>query len=208
MSTPDDSTRTLLLSNKQPGTLIVSRGSESDTDTSAEQLNSGHSQIRSFDVGSLSSNAAAYEFTDGKVLGWGLRNSVGVGEHPVTGGIWSVENSVDVLIRDGKDIHQNNPAEELNFHGFLNGTTENQGGNYGYPLCYTIWDTKGFPQLGSLKIGDQFPSSEAAKTLTDQDCNTEYVDPRLAFQAHSAPLDIKFTTDGTTAYVTFHGSCE
>ena len=206
MSAPDNSTRTLLLSQKQPGTLLVSRGSELDTDLTARSLASGHAQLRAFDVANAS--APTYDFTDGKVLGWGLRNSVGVGENPRDGGVWSVENSVDVLYRDGQDIHQNNPAEELNFHGFLNGSSAHQGGNYGYPLCYTIWSTKGFPDLGSLTVGDQFPGTEAPKSLTDQSCNSEYVDPRLAFQAHAAPLDIKFASDGSVAYVTFHGSCE
>lgn len=208
MSNSDHTTRTLLASQLQPDLLIVSRGSDENQDSDAEELDSGHSQIRSFDVGSLDSDSDdAYDFLDGHVLGWGLRNSVGVAEHPSTGGIWSVENSIDELTRNGEDIHENNPGEELNFHGYLNGSDADQGGNYGYPLCYALWSTDGFPDLGDLETGDQFPGSET-RTLTDESCNEDYVAPTLAFQAHTAPLDIKFTEEGDEAYISFHGSCK
>jgi glucose/arabinose dehydrogenase len=131
MVNTDHTTRTLMLSRKVEGQLLVSRGSTSNIDTLAEDITSGHSQIRSFDVGALGADKDAYQYdTDGVLLGWGLRNSVGVAEHPVTGGIFSVENSVDEMVRDGKDIHENNPGEEMNFHGYLNGTKyEGQGQN-------------------------------------------------------------------------------
>lgn len=138
-------------------------------------------------------------------MGWGLRNSVGVAEHPVTGGIFSVENSADQIDRSGTDIHQDNPGEELNFHGFLNGSTEDQGGNYGYPDCFAVWGTDGFPDLGNMTTGSQFVLNPS-DTLNDTTCAQNYVAPRLTFQAHTAPLDIRFNNEGTTAYVTFHGS--
>jgi glucose/arabinose dehydrogenase len=141
------------------------------------------------------------------VLGWGLRNSVGVGEEPTTGGIWSVENSVDDVRRNGVDVHQNNPGEELNFHGYLNGSTEHQGGNYGYPSCYAIWDTENFPDLAQLNVGDQFPTSES-NVLDDETCAKEFVSPTLTLHAHTAPLDIKFKDDGSQAFISFHGSCK
>ncbi|KAI1041225.1 hypothetical protein LB505_002535 [Fusarium chuoi] len=69
-----------------------------------------------------------YDFAkDGVLLGWGLRNSQGLAEHPVTGGIFSTENSYVVLDRSGKDISVDNPGEEMNFHGYLNGSTESSG---------------------------------------------------------------------------------
>ncbi|POR37344.1 Uncharacterized protein TPAR_02457, partial [Tolypocladium paradoxum] len=152
---------------------------------------------------------AAYDFAAGAVLGWGLRNSVGVAEDPASGGVWSVENSVDGLTRAGKDVGADNPGEELNYHGRLNdsATARDQGGNYGFPLCCTLWNATGFPNPGSLKTGDQFPAPDGeARGLTDAACNSDYVAPRLAFQAHTAPLDIKFNGDGSKAFVTFHGS--
>ncbi|KAF4990128.1 hypothetical protein FGRMN_8656 [Fusarium graminum] len=199
--------------NKYPDMLLVSRGSNGNDDEGTEDRDSGRSQLRAFNISSFGDNSSKkpYKYTDGEILGWGLRNSVGVAEHPKTGGIFSVENSADELHRDGTDIHKDNPAEEMNFHGFLNGSSEDQGGNYGYPLCYTLWSTEGFPNLGDLKIGDQFPADrqtgeENATSRTDKECKSDYVAPVLAFQAHTAPLDLKFDSDGTRAYISFHGS--
>lgn len=204
MTNDDHTTRTLMMSQKEPGMLLVSRGSTSNIDTEAELLSSGHSQIKAFDLNNVNSSAP-YDFnTQGRLLGWGLRNSVGVAEEPTTGGIYSVENSADEIDRAGIDIHQNNPGEEMNYHGFLNASTENQGGNYGYPLCFALWNTS-IPDLGSLKVGDQFTLDQNA-TLNDTTCQTEKVSPRLTFQAHMAPLDIKFLPNGTEAYISFHGS--
>ncbi|RBA09083.1 hypothetical protein FPRO05_07363 [Fusarium proliferatum] len=193
MTNGGHTSRTLLISQKHPDMLLVSRGSDGNDDAGAEDRDSGRSQIRAFNISSFSSNSdkKPYDYLDGEIIGWGLRNSVGVAEHPETGGIFSVENSADELHRDGKDIHKDNPGEEMNFHGYLNGS-DDQGGNYGYPLCYTLWSTDGFPNLGDLKIGDQFPADrqadgDDAKALTDE----EY---------------LKFDENGTKAYVSFHGS--
>ena len=79
MSTQDHTTRTLLISQKVNGTLLISRGSTANIDPLAEELASGHSQIKAFDLNNITSEG--YQFnTDGLRLGWGLRNSVGVVE--------------------------------------------------------------------------------------------------------------------------------
>lgn len=133
---------------------------------------------------------------------WGLRNSVGVAEHPETGGLYSVENSADDVMRDGVDVHQNNPGEEMNFHGTLAGNTDqSQGSNHGYPECFAAWDPSGLPDKGNLVVGNQF----ALNATSDGAC-AERTAPRLTFQAHMAPLDIKFNSSGDQAWVTFHGS--
>lgn len=205
MSNDDHTTRTLMMSNKEPGTLVVCRGSDSNIDLEAENLSSGHSQIKAYDLTNMTSSSPPYEFTtSGRLLGWGLRNSVGVAEEPLTGGIYSVENGADDIDRNGVDIHQDNPGEEMNYHGFLNSSTENQGGNYGYPLCFALWNTS-IPNVGSLTTGDQF-TLDPNSTINDTTCATERVPPRLTFQAHMAPLDIIFLPNGTSAFVSFHGS--
>jgi len=205
MNTNDHTTRTLLMSRKANGTLVISRGSTSNVDLEAETLSSGHSQIKAFDLNTIPRNG--YDFnTEGLLLGWGLRNSVGVSEHPVTGGIYSVENSVDEIMRDGKDIHQNNPGEELNFHGYLNGTEyAGQGGNYGYPYCFAAWGVGDIPNNSNLTVGSQFTMGTQNNTINDNYC-AGLVPPRLTVQAHMAPLDIVFNNSGTEAWVTFHGS--
>ncbi|KAF5021490.1 hypothetical protein F66182_6464 [Fusarium sp. NRRL 66182] len=213
MTNGGHTSRTLLISQRYPDMLLVSRGSDGNDDPEAENIDSGHSQLRAFNISAYSdgTDRKPYDYLDGVLLGWGLRNSVGVAEHPETGGIFSVENSADQLRRNGVDIHSDNPGEEMNFHGYLNGSRDHQGGNYGYPLCYTLWSTDDFPDLGDLKTGDQFPADRQiddgdATALTDEECLSDHVAPVLAFQAHTAPLDLKFDRDGSRAYISFHGS--
>jgi len=206
MANTDHTTRTLLLSRKNPGMIIVSRGSTENVDPLALDINSGHSQIKAFNL--TARNGTTYDFVrNGALLGWGLRNSVGVAEDPTAGGIWSVENSVDNMDRDGTDVHQDNPGEELNFHGYLNGTQDaRQGSNYGYPNCYAAWDTSEIPRAQSLGTGTQFSIGAQNATNNDDICKNNFTAPIITFPAHTAPLDIKFNTQGTAAWVTFHGS--
>lgn len=206
MSTDDHTTRTLLISQKVDDMLLISRGSTSNIDPAAEMLSSGHSQIRAFNLKNITADGYSYD-TDGLRLGWGLRNSVGVAEHPTTGGIFSVENSVDDASRDGQDVHENNPGEEMNFHGYLNGTEyAAQGSNYGYPYCFTAWAPSGLPDNSNLTVGSPFAIGTMNKTINDTYCAELTVPPRLTFAAHMAPLDIVFNNSGNDGWVSFHGS--
>ncbi|KAG8533294.1 uncharacterized protein KY384_002077 [Bacidia gigantensis] len=205
MTGSDHTTRTLLIPERVSGMLLVSRGSASNIDIDAESLDSGISQIRAFNLRNMTSMPYDYA-RDGLRLGWGLRNSVGVVEHPDTGGIYSVENSVDEITRDGKDIHEDNPGEEMNFHGYLNGTEYTpQGTNYGYPYCFAAWGVDDIPNNGNLSVGSNFAIGQQNNTINDSYC-AEQTPPRLSFQAHMAPLDIKFNNSASEAWVTFHGS--
>ena len=205
MGTSDHTTRTLVVSQKEPALLLVSRGSTENIDPLAAMLSSGHSQIRAFNLTNMTGNPYNYD-TDGLRLGWGLRNSVGVVEHPDTGGIYSVENSVDQMMREGKDVHEDNPGEEMNFLGYLNGTEyARQGSNFGYPYCFAAWVPGDLPDNGNLTVGSQFAIGDQNRTINDTYC-AEQSAPRLVFQAHMAPLDMKFNDSGNEAWVTFHGS--
>jgi len=186
--------------------LVVSRGSTENIDPAAEQLASGHSQIKVFNLTNITSQGYNFD-TDGLRLGWGLRNDVGVAEHPLTGGIYSVENSADQITRDGQDIHEDNPGEEMNFFGYLNGTAyANQGRNFGYPYCFAAWVPSDIPDSSNLTVGSQFVIGTPNSTINDSYCADDTVPPRLTFQAHQAPLDLKFNNSGTEGWVTFHGS--
>ncbi|KAF2472212.1 soluble quino protein glucose dehydrogenase [Lindgomyces ingoldianus] len=199
-------TRTLLLSRRVEGMLLVSRGSMSNLDPAAQDITTGVSTIKAFNVSNLTDSSYNYA-QDGLLLGWGLRNSVGMAEEPITGAIYSVENSVDNFEREGQNIHQNNPGEEMNFHGYLNGTrVEEQGQNYGYPSCYAAWDVGSIPQNQGIQVGTQFAIGDQNATINDTFCRDDRIAPRLTFAAHMAPLDMKFNADGTAAWVTFHGS--
>nr|POE47656.1 hypothetical protein CFP56_00987 [Quercus suber] len=206
MTGEDHTTRTLLASKFAPGSLVVTRGSVSNIDPDADDLASGHSQVKSFQVGSDGVSALDYS-NDGVLLGWGLRNDVGVDEDPILGGIWTVENSVDQMTRMGVDIHEDNPAEELNFLGYLNGTSSpNQGRNFGYPECYAAWNASDVPEFNGT-TGQQFAIGDQNSTVNDTTCSeANRQAPRLVFQAHMAPLDILFNDAGTAAWITFHGS--
>ena len=208
MSNTDHTTRTLLVSQKAPNMLLISRGSTSNVDLQAELLSSGHSQLRAFNLSNITTSTPPDDFsTSGLRLGWGLRNSVGVVEHPITGGIYSVENSVDQATREGTDVHEDNPGEEMNFHGYLNGTRyDPQGSNYGYPYCFAAWDPGSIPSNADIRVGTQFAIGEQNGTINDTYCSHQTTPPRLTFQAHMAPLDVKFNDSGDTAWVTFHGS--
>ncbi|ORY07803.1 soluble quino protein glucose/sorbosone dehydrogenase [Clohesyomyces aquaticus] len=199
-------TRTILLLRKTEGMLLVSRGSQSNLDVAAQDISTGVSTIKAFNVTNVTDSAYSHP-RDGLLLGWGLRNSVGIAEDPATGAIYSVENSVDEFTREGQNIHQNNPGEELNFHGYLNGTSvEEQGQNYGYPSCFAAWNVSSIPSNGGVQVGTQVAIGDQNATINDTFCRQEHVAPRLTFPAHMAPLDMKFNSNGTAAWVTFHGS--
>ncbi|KAF2455199.1 soluble quino protein glucose/sorbosone dehydrogenase [Lineolata rhizophorae] len=205
MASDDLVTRTLLIPRSADDKLLVSRGGDDNMDFGTVDLDSGRSQIRIFDLG----GDDAVDYLEGEVLGWGLRNSVGVGENPRDGGIWSVENSVDDIERDGESIHADNPAEELNYHGILSDDDDDNaylGANYGFPLCYAAWDVSEIPGGDGLSVGDQFAIGEENATVNDPFCAQDRQAPRLVFTAHTAPLDIKFDSQGDNAYISFHGS--
>jgi glucose/arabinose dehydrogenase len=196
-------TRTLLLSEKSLGTLLVSRGSGPNIDPLARDINTGVSQIRAFNV---SGPPKAYKYTDGRVIAWGLRNSVGMAEHPTDGGIWSNENASDRMVREGKDIHETSPGEEINYHGDLTNKTELHGKNYGYPECAAVWDVDMLPHSSQLLVGTQFTYNATLETINDNTCKQNFVSPRLALPSHWAPIDIAFNSQGTVAFMTSHGS--
>lgn len=205
MTNMDHSSRTLLIPKSSPKTLLVSKGSSANMDKSAATITSGHSQIRAFDI----TTPKLYKYTDGEVIGWGLRNSVGMGEHP-DGGIWSNENGSDQLTRDGVDIHENSPGEEVNYHGHINATNNPmKGKNYGYPSCAATWNVQGMPRNSKLRVGKQFSyaATSAARATSDEDCQSnKFEPPRLTLPSHWAPIDMAFNSKGSVAYMTSRGS--
>ncbi|EPS44452.1 hypothetical protein H072_1549 [Dactylellina haptotyla CBS 200.50] len=192
-------TRTLYVSIKNPDLLLVSWGSDGNFDYGASNINTGRSQIRGFSISQVSNSPVAFN-AGGTVFGWGLRNSVGIGED-LAGGIWSVENSADNIVRNGQDVHNNNPGEELNYHGLATDTSAR--GNYGYPDCLAVWQLSDLPNNSGLTTGRQFSNLTGA--VTDAQCASGRQAPRITFPSHTAPLDVKFDKAGN-AWVAFHGS--
>jgi len=81
--------------------MIVTRGSDSNIDTGSAEISSGRSQIRRFAL-----NGSTYQWLDGELLGWGLRNGVGVALDSDGTSLWEVENSADEVNWNGIDVHQ------------------------------------------------------------------------------------------------------
>ncbi|KAH6664747.1 hypothetical protein F5X68DRAFT_250227 [Plectosphaerella plurivora] len=195
-------TRTLFIPRNNPNTLLVSVGSEDNLDMATTSPSTGRSIIRAFDLPTLTGSAVTYN--SGALLGWGLRNSVGIGENPRTGEIWSVENGLDNMMRGNTDVHNDSPGEELNFHGRVNDTNGRFfSANYGYPNCHAVWDNTVIP---GFQVGSQVVQGQPSGQFNDAYCQSQPVAPRITFPSHTAPLDVKFAPDGLTAYVAFHGS--
>ncbi len=129
----------------------------------------------------LSINLATKEVTP---FAKGLRNTVFMALHPVTGDIWGTEMGRDWL---GDDL----PPEEINIL--------KQDGNYGWPICYgkNIHDT-------------EFDKN----TYIRNPCMTPFETPsHIDMPAHSAPLGIAFVPEEGwpeewwyDALVAYHGS--
>ena len=232
-------TRALMASKFSPDTLLVAVGSAANIDTATTAQTSGRSMIKMFSIKALMASPVTYT-EGGEILGWGLRNIVGMGEDPIHGGVWSVENSMDDIRLNSKDVHNENPAEKANYHGVLNDTANSfKGKNYvslpcshislrfhllcllhrsacdiplswrvcglrrvqGYPSCIAAWDT-GLLGVSTLSVGSLFSPDGVPKA---SDCASRQ-QARIHFPSHTAPLDIKWTPDGATAYISFHGS--
>ena len=88
---------------------------------------------------------------------------------------------------DGEDIHIDNPGEELNFFGYLNGTeSPNQGSNFGYPYCFASWFPEDLPNQENFTIGSQFALDSSNDTLC-----TNATSPRLTLFPHSVRFHVR-----------------
>ncbi|KAK7032776.1 soluble quino protein glucose dehydrogenase [Favolaschia claudopus] len=202
MINDDHTSRTLFVSKKHPNLLVVSRGSGENVDLGAD-LPSGRAQVRVFDWTKI--GAAGVPYTEGATLAYGARNEVGIAED-ASGQIWGVENSADDLITTSQgvtyDVHQDNPGEKL--HNFGD-AAKAANKFYGYPYCFSVWNSSLFPASAPVSIGDWFVQTPNS-TINSDWCNANAIKPKVIFQPHSAPLDIKFSPIDTNAYVSFHGS--
>ncbi|OTB03839.1 hypothetical protein M426DRAFT_262722 [Hypoxylon sp. CI-4A] len=209
MEGEDHVTRTLIIPPHRPDLIVVSHGSGSNLDYDAIDPAVGRAIVKVFNISTIPNGGYNWA-TDGWNAGYGLRNEVGL----VFDGnnmLWGVENNSDQLIRDingtSTDIHNDNPAEELNFLGDV--TIPNNAW-YGYPTCFAVWRPDasiidGITQQ-QLDVGQQFVTTPN-QTFDDNSCANTSTPPRLGFQAHTAPLDAKFNgSDFTKLFVTLHGS--
>ena len=197
---PDGGHSTRTLAFDSSGTLYVSVGSGSNLDS-----DSARARIISFSESQLSAGSS---FDQGEVFADGLRNEVGL-RFDDQGRLWGVENGIDNLNRSdlGGDIHNDNPAEELNLFG-------SPGRFYGYPYC---WSEYLLPQGVGEGPNTQWAHPDFISDGQHDDAwckdTNNVVPPALSLQAHTAPLDLIFY-NGTAfpseyrgdAFVGMHGS--
>ena len=116
-------------------------------------------------------NATVLRFnTDGsqrEVFASGLRNPEGFDWQPTTGEMWNTDHGIDWR---GDDA----PPEEVNLL--------TQGANYGWPFCYGA-------QVANLAI--PYPAPEGYETIQEY-CTDATTATSLEYQAHSAPINLKF----------------
>ena len=181
-------TRTLVFDNE--GRLYVSVGSVSNWDG-----DSYRSRIRRFPgLSSVPAGGAAaaswpIDFRTGEVFADGLRNEVGLAwQNGARKVLWGVENGGDNLSTPGfGDIHQDNPAEELNRFPI-----DQPGRHYGYPWCFSEYN---IPAPFGGGAGTQWafrPSDWPGKDDAFCKAPENNVPPALSMQAHSAPLGLRF----------------
>jgi glucose/arabinose dehydrogenase len=180
------------------GLLYVSSGAGSNIDPNSTLAN-----IKRFNVSSVPSGG--FDWTKAELFADGLRNEVGIAFDRMDR-LWGVENGCDDLNRTdlGGDIHQNNPAEEMNM-------LDKSGKFYGYPYC---WSEYNLPKYGKGK-GTQWAHPDFINDGVHSDawCQNpaNVVRPRFAFAAHMAPLGLMFYYGSdfsftNVAFVAFHGS--
>ncbi|KAI1819796.1 soluble quino protein glucose dehydrogenase [Xylaria intraflava] len=203
MASSDHVTRTLITPPHRPDLLVVSRGSNANIDPDAINPSTGRAIVKVFNISSVPTGG--YNFTSqGWNAGFGLRNEVGLA-FDGNNMLWGVENSADNLVRTANgtttDIHNDNPAEELNFLGDVASPNNNW---YGYPVCFTVWNPDELPGH-VFRVGQQFVQAPGPN-FNDDTCADISIPPILGLQAHSAPLGCKFDAEFGNLFVAMHGS--
>eukprot|EP01112_Ceratiomyxa_fruticulosa_P017947 TRINITY_DN5671_c0_g1_i1.p1 TRINITY_DN5671_c0_g1~~TRINITY_DN5671_c0_g1_i1.p1 ORF type:complete len:444 (-),score=81.56 TRINITY_DN5671_c0_g1_i1:48-1379(-) len=191
------SSRTLIFDSNNVLYLSIGSGSNVDTNSNRARV-SQCGVIDQIPDGGYSYTSVCSAWADG------CRNEVGL-RFDDKGTLWGVENGVDNLVRtDFGDIHETNPAEELNKFS--------KQGFYGYPYCWSEYYLQ-----SSLSPTTQWAHPDFINdgTHTDQWCKNEtnVIKPAYALPAHTAPLDLIFHTSPTFPaafqtglFVSLHGS--
>jgi glucose/arabinose dehydrogenase len=153
-----------------------------------------------------------FDWSDGELYYGGLRNMVGFTRNPKDGELYGVVNGLDDLVYAGKDVHLDNPGEDL--------VRLERGMSHGYPYCFTaqhIERENGMVVAGSQLASDvlEKPGEPAFENPHDDAwCEKNSSEPLTFFPAHSAPLEVIFVDDAgalpshwqDSALVALHGS--
>lgn len=204
-------TRSLHRAKSVPNTLVVQYGASANLDPLAADLQTGIGSVKAFKLTSGFPQPQDY-LKDGLLLGWGLRNAVGIAEHPRNGNLYGLENGISFLNRSGVSIEFENPADELNLLGPLPVLTTvgrnipPQIKNFGFPKCHTAWNVGTIPNNAGLSTGSPIAGDNLTLVNNDLICKATTRAASLSFPAHTAPLGLEFDNAGTKGWIAFHGS--
>ncbi|KAF5369181.1 hypothetical protein D9615_009981 [Tricholomella constricta] len=234
-------THTLLLEKNSAGVktaLLVGAGPLTNIDLTARDPASGRSQIRRMVFPQISLPIyppPALLWANGQVVAYGIRNPAGFAhgvdislEPAGTRSLYVVENGASINSLSGITpfFANDNPSDELELVKYSTSSPSTiKPKSYGFPDCTSLWngdaDPAGVPQYVGFPRGSQISLNldflHDAGWCKDPANNQP---PSLNFQAHSAPLDIKFYTPSGSAtkvpsfpstlsgdaFVSFHGS--
>ncbi|KAG8738888.1 hypothetical protein FRC10_006405 [Ceratobasidium sp. 414] len=193
---PDHVTRSMLLQPpNDPKYVIVTRGATADP-------KSGPAEIRRFKLDGVP--PSGWSWQQGEILGWGLRNGVGIAFSKDGKSVWEVENGPDNAHWQGVDVHNNNPAEELNKIPLVGTFSTTSGPFYGYPYCFATWSSAGIASTPAFNFqpGQHFSVEDLQVQHTDAWCNNpnNVVKPSLLLEPHSAPLGLVFYDTASCTY--------
>jgi len=119
-----------------------------------------------------------FDWSEGEIVVLGVRNVVGFARdgRDVT---WGVVNGIDDLRYQGRDIHADNPGEDV--------IRIEAGATNGFPFCFTAQHVVRDGVL--VSPGTRLQASPAK---SDAWCAENTTPPASFVHAHSAPLDIAF----------------
>ncbi|GAB0495388.1 hypothetical protein MMPV_006688 [Pyropia vietnamensis] len=147
---------------KEASWLYVQVGSDANVDGRNE---TERSAVRALWLGAVADADSAavppggVEWADLVPVAAGLRNTAGLGVHPLSGVVVGVDNGVDNLVDPavGGDVHEDNPCEEVNVlppppsPPSLN-VSRSPPPSYGYPVCWSEWR---LPESSTAGVGSQ-----------------------------------------------------
>ncbi len=150
---------------------------------------SERSVVKRFDLAKLAPGKP-FQWKDGEVFVSGVRNVTGF-TRTAAGRMVGVLSGMDDLRYQGKDVHADNPGEEI--------VALEHGKAYGYPFCFAaarILTAAGVVPPGSklrASWASQNPLASVNDSVTDDAWCKAHADLPLTFmQAHSSPLGIAF----------------
>jgi glucose/arabinose dehydrogenase len=162
------------------------------------------SLIKRFDLSKFKSGTP-FQWDAGEPFTVGLRNINGFKRNETTKKIYGVVNGIDNATYLGKDVHDDNPGEQV--------LEIAAGKKYGYPFCFTA------QAIDGVQPGTQLANvlyTAPRDVLTNAWCEQNSEKPTTFVQAHSAPLDIVFFDEQPQgglpekwrggAFIALHGS--